>query len=125
MAGYFSSPVGEAYSVAIQSDGKIVVAGVSNDNFALARYTTAGEFDTSFDGDGKLTTDFGSVDGAYSVAIQSDGKIVVAGVSNNNFALARYTTAGVLDNSFDGDGNVTSDLGGTVTGRSVVIQSYG
>jgi len=125
VAGYFSSPVGEAYSVAIQSDGKIVVAGVSDNNFALARYTTAGELDTSFDGDGKLTTDFGSVDGAYSVAIQSDGKIVVAGVSNNNFALARYTSAGALDTSFDGDGKVTSDLGGTDTGRSVVIQSDG
>jgi uncharacterized delta-60 repeat protein len=121
------SPHGSAYSVAIQSDGKIVVAGFSNDNnnFALARYTTAGVLDTSFDVDGIVTTDFGSVDGAYSVAIQSDGKIVVAGFSNNDFALARYTTAGVLDTSFDGDGKVTSDLGGNDIGRSVVIQSDG
>ena len=126
-AGYFTSPEGTAYSVAIQSDGKIVVAGFStdNDNFALARYTTAGVLDTSFDGDGIVTTDFGSVDGAYSVAIQSDGKIVVAGFSNNDFALARYTTAGVLDTSFDGDGKVTSNLGGNDIGRSVVIQSDG
>jgi uncharacterized delta-60 repeat protein len=126
-AGYFTSPAGTAYSVAIQSDGKIVVAGFSNDNdnFALARYTTAGVLDTSFDGDGIVTTDFGSVDGAYSVAIQSDGKIVVAGFSNNDFALARYTTAGVLDTSFDGDGKVTSNLGGNDIGRSVVIQSDG
>ena len=123
--GYFTSPEGTAYSVAIQSDGKIVVGGVSNNNFALARYTTTGVLDTSFDDDGKVTTDFGSVDGAYSVAIQSDGKIVVAGFSNNDFALARYTTAGVLDTSFDGDGKVTSNLGGNDIGRSVVIQSDG
>jgi uncharacterized delta-60 repeat protein len=127
VSGYFSSPHGSAYSVAIQSDGKIVVAGFSTDNknFDLARYTTTGVLDTSFDGDGKVTTDFGSVDGAYSVAIQSDGKIIVAGFSNNDFALARYTTAGVLDTSFDGDGKVTSDLGGRDIGRSVVIQSDG
>ena len=51
------------YSVAVQSDGKIVVAGSSsngsNDDFAVARYNTNGTLDTSFDGDGKVTTAFG------------------------------------------------------------------
>ena len=126
VAGYFSSPVGEAYSVAIQSDGKIVVAGVSNDNFALARYTTAGVLDNSFDGDGKVTSDLGGTDTGRSVVIQSDGKIVVAGqFSNNNFALARYTTAGVLDTSFDGDGKLTTDFGSVDNAYSVAIQSDG
>jgi uncharacterized delta-60 repeat protein len=87
------------YSVAIQSDGKIVVAGSSNNgsdyDFALARYTTNGTLDTTFGTGGKVTTAIGeSVDGVYSVAIQSDGKIVVAGDSDNgsnyDFALARY-----------------------------------
>ena len=88
-----------AESVAIQSDGKIVVAGYSyngsNDDFALVRYNTDGSLDTSFDSDGKVTTDFGAgSDVANSVAIQSDGKIVAAGNSKNgnyrDFALVRY-----------------------------------
>ncbi|MFN7738414.1 MAG: delta-60 repeat domain-containing protein, partial [Pirellula sp.] len=88
-----------AHSVAIQSDGKIVVAGFSrfegnfnSEDFALARYNSNGSLDTTFDGDGKITTDFdGEYDNALSVAIQSDGKILVAGVSNRyDFALARY-----------------------------------
>ena len=75
-----------ACSVAIQSDGKIVAAGYSdngsNYDFALVRYNTDGSLDTSFDSDGKVTTAIGSGDdAAYSVAIQSDGKIVAAGYS--------------------------------------------
>ena len=104
-------------SVAIQSDGKIVVAGYSNNgsnfDFALARYNTDGSLDTYFDSDGKITTAIGSSnDYAFSVAIQSDGKIVVAGYSYNEsggeFALARYNTDGSLDTSFDTDGKVTT-----------------
>ena len=107
-----------AYSVAIQSDGKIVAAGDSNNgsnsDFALVRYNTDGSLDTSFDSDGKVTTAIGSgTDEAYSVAIQSDGKIVAAGYSNNgsnnDFALVRYNTDGSLDTSFDSDGKVTTD----------------
>ena len=95
-----------ARSVAIQSDGKIVAAGYSNngsnDDFALVRYNTNGTLDTTFDSDGKVTTAIGSDnDFAYSVALQSDGKIVVAGYSNNgsnfDFALVRYNTDGSLD----------------------------
>ncbi len=70
--------------MALQSDGKIVVAGGtyngSNDDFALARYNADGSLDTTFDVDGKLTTDFASLsDSVSSIALQSDGKIVVAG----------------------------------------------
>jgi uncharacterized delta-60 repeat protein len=118
-----------AHSVAIQSDGmivgKIVAVGKSDTDFALARYTTAGALDTTFDTDGKVTTDFGSTDWAHSVAIQSDGKIIAAGYSNNNFALARYTTAGALDTTFDTDGKVTTDFGSTDRAHSVAIQSDG
>jgi uncharacterized delta-60 repeat protein len=105
-----------ANSIAIQSDGKIVVAGESsngsNPDFALARYNSDGSLDTAFDGDGKVTTAVGSFDDyANSVAIQSDGKIVVAGSSyngsNTHFALSRYNSDGSLDTTFDGDGKVT------------------
>jgi uncharacterized delta-60 repeat protein len=110
----FGSPYDYAFGVAIQADGKIVVAGHSNGDFAVARYNADGSLDTSLDGDGKLTTDFGSTsDGAYSVAIQADGKIVVAGSSYNSgskddFAVARYNTDGSLDTLFDGDGKLTT-----------------
>ena len=66
----------DGQGVAIQADGKIVVAGGSGGNFALARYTAAGGLDTSFSGDGLQTTDFGAADGATAVAIQGDGRIV-------------------------------------------------
>ena len=113
-----------ARSVAIQSDGKIVAAGYSdngsNDDFALVRYNTDGSLDASFDGDGKVTTAIGSgTDQAFSVAIQSDGKIVAAGDSyngsNDDFALVRYNTDGSLDTSFDSDGKVTTAIGSVMT----------
>jgi uncharacterized delta-60 repeat protein len=71
--------------MAIQSDGKIVVAGSTStgeyetSDFAVARYNIDGTLDKAFSEDGKLTTDLGVEESAYSVAIQSDGKIVVAG----------------------------------------------
>jgi uncharacterized delta-60 repeat protein len=125
-----------AESVAIQSDGKIVAAGFSNNgsnnDFALVRYNTNGTLDTTFDSDGKVTTAIGSAnDVAYSVAIQSDGKIVAAGYSrsggsNDDFALVRYNTDGSLDTSFDSDGKVTTAIGGSNDyAESVTIQSDG
>jgi uncharacterized delta-60 repeat protein len=108
-----------AFSVAIQADGNIVAAGTShlgpgNPRFALARYEPDGSLDTTFDGNGKLTTDFtrGDDDG-YSLAFQADGKIVVAGQAgsrNTKFALARYETDGSLDPTFGGDGRLTTDF---------------
>ena len=90
-----------ASAVALQADGRIVVAGGANDetSFALARYTTFGALDTTFGTEGRVTTDFGSFSSARGVAIQADGKIVAAGsVSNeanrSNFALARYEAQG-------------------------------
>jgi uncharacterized delta-60 repeat protein len=127
-----------AQAVAIQADGKIVVAGYSNgsgtNDFALARYTTAGVLDTTFGGgDGKLVTDIVTADQdfAYAVSIQADGKIVVAGTSNgsgtNDFALARYTTAGALDATFGTGGKVTTDIvtADNDIGSAMVIQADG
>ena len=82
-------------------------------DFAVARYNPDGSPDTTFDIDGKTTFSFGSLDDrANSVAIQSDGKIVVAGQtetsSNEDFAMARINTDGSLDSTFDTDGKVTT-----------------
>ncbi len=92
----------------------------SNNDFALVRYNTDGSLDTTFDSDGKVTTAIGSgSDYAYSVAIQSDGKIVAAGYSDNgsndDFALVRYNTDGSLDTTFDSDGKVTTAIGSGMT----------
>ncbi len=135
--GKVTTPVGDdtdyAYSVAIQSDGKIIVAGASysykNSDFALVRYNTNGSLDMTFDGNGKVITNLGGYDSIYSVAIQRDSKIIAAGHkdngSNYNFALLRYDTNGSLDTTFDGDGKVITDLGGSNGARSVAIQSDG
>jgi uncharacterized delta-60 repeat protein len=131
----FFGEIDEAYSIAIQSDGKIVVGGHAlntNGNrfdFGLARYNSNGSLDGTFGTGGKQTTDFtGYDDNAYALAIQSDGKIVVAGMAYNynsyyDFALARYTTNGSLDGDFDGDGRQTVDFFGSYDGaHAIAIQ---
>jgi uncharacterized delta-60 repeat protein len=125
----------EAFAVAIQSDGKIVVAGDSNNgadfDFAVVRYNSDGGLDTSFNGTGKVTTGIGlSDDEAFGMSIQSDGKIVAAGSSNNgtdiDFAVVRYNTNGSLDTSFGTGGYVTTDFGtGDDEAFGVAIQSDG
>jgi uncharacterized delta-60 repeat protein len=120
-----------AKGVALQDDGKIVVAGSGNDgtnwNFEVVRYKSDGALDTTFSGDGKQTTNLGGDAFAQDVAIQSDGKIVVAGyVDPNNFALVRYNTDGTPDSGFDGDGIVTTSIGsGDDEAFGVAIQSDG
>lgn len=123
-----------ARAMAIQSDGKIVVAGVAGYNassnisdFLVVRYNVDGSLDPTFDGDGIVVTDFGfgAVDDDYcrGVAIQPDGKIILAGrsqVSAETYALAvvRYNPNGSLDSTFDGDGKAQFELG-------AIVEMYG
>ena len=137
---HFDDGWGAATSVAIEADGKIVVAGYAwTDSsystyydFAVARFNADGSLDTGFGTDGVVTTDFnGGNDYAYGLAIQPDGKIVVAGYAadgstGDDFALARYNTDGSLDTGFGSGGKVTTDFaGGNDHASSVVIQSDG
>ncbi len=87
-----NSNVDNARAVAIQTDGKIVAAGIdSSYYFALVRYNTDGTLDTTFGTGGMATTT--NYDKAYAVAIQSDGNIVAAGLSNDgDFVVVRYLT---------------------------------
>ena len=114
----------DAFSVLIQPDGKIVAVGSANNpatyyDFAAVRYLSNGTIDTTFGVAGKVSTDFGdqNFDRAHSAALQPDGKIVAAGfaISQNggvqNFAVARYTSNGVLDTTFSGDGKNQIDFG--------------
>lgn len=122
-----------AWDIAFQPDGKAVVAGgtgVTNKDFALVRINPGGSLDAFFGGDGKVTTDLGSIDdNARAVAIQGDGKIVAVGhinVSNNkDFAVVRYKPDGTLDASFGGNGIVTADLYEDDLGLGMVLQPDG
>jgi uncharacterized delta-60 repeat protein len=124
-----------ALRVAMGSDGTIVAAGRagagSAPDFALARYNPDGSLDTGFGSGGKVTTDFGGVDLANGLALQIDGKIVVAGGAglgvpqDARFALARYNPAGSLDTSFGSAGKVTTDFGSPGAAQDVVLQSNG
>jgi uncharacterized delta-60 repeat protein len=120
--GKFLLPIGAsndiANAVALQPDGKIVVAGTcsngSNDDFCVARLNTDGTLDASFGGpggagNGKFLLPIGSGnDKATALALQPDGKIVIAGTcsngSNDDFCVARLNADGTLDQSFDGPG---------------------
>ena len=101
-----------AKSVAIQSDGKIIVTGDNNVRLLLARFDADGLADTTHFGTNGVTIDdlFSSAQPVTSLAIQDDGKIVVGGWessgSDSCFYLARYLTDGTLDTSFDSDGIV-------------------
>ncbi|MFN6440948.1 MAG: DUF4347 domain-containing protein [Nostoc sp. DedSLP01] len=122
-------------SILIQPDGKIVVTGGvmvnGSNNFILARYNSNGSIDTNFGSSGKVITDFpGTHDFGYSVALGSDGKIVVAGGTgdiglNGNFALTRYNSDGTLDANFGNGGKVVTDLGGNDVGLSLAILQDG
>ena len=106
----------------IQTDGKIVIAGHfdngTDKDFYVARINQFG-MDNSFGTNGVATYDFGpGNDEAWAMTLQTDGSILLAGnVSNGNdadFGLLKYTTAGVLDNTFGTAGVLTTELGGNV-----------
>jgi uncharacterized delta-60 repeat protein len=103
-------------SIAIQTDGKPIIAGwtydPTNTDFVVARYNIDGTPDITWGGDGIVTTDFNSsFDQAQAVKIQDDGKVVLVGFSDSSFAIARYNVDGSLDNSFNLTGKKVSNLG--------------
>lgn len=139
-----------AYGIVVQSDGKIIVAGhststITGKDFAVVRYNADGTLDNTFGSNGVVTTDLqlGSDDVAYSVTLQADGKIVLAGYSDNgsnkDAALVRYNTNGIIDSTFGNNGIVITDfensqqdeikvvkihpLGNIIVGGTTVISS--
>ncbi len=134
-----------ATAVAVQGDGKIVVAGTAGNNiasdFGLVRYNADGSPDTTFNGTGKVITQFpvppfqprGA--SASCIAVQSDGKILVAGYAQNgtdyDFAIVRYHgdvstgTPGTPDTAFGGTGIVTTHMGGDDFPSCMTIQADG
>jgi uncharacterized delta-60 repeat protein len=125
-----------AYATAIQPDGRILAAGVSDArgtyDFALARYTSTRDLDPTFGHGGFVLTDFGhSYDWAYALALQPDGHILVAGVSDvsgsKDFALARYNPDGTPDFNFGRGGRTVLRLRSLTTDiiHGIVVQPDG
>lgn len=122
-------------SAALQSDGKIVVAGYCHSavdaDFVIARYNSNGNLDTTFGTDGKIITVVGnSWDSPFSVLVQVDGKIVVSGYTVNGaewrIAVLRYNSNGSLDNNFGNGGvKITSIEPSYHWGGSAVLQQDG
>jgi len=109
----------EAHALALQNDGKLVVAGSiysrTGSDFLLVRYNSDGSLDDTFGADGKVITDFGSsYERANALVLQGDGKLVIAGSDlgiGNDFALVRYNSDGSLDTAFGTNGKVMTDFG--------------
>ena len=122
-------------AMAIQNDGRIVVAGLlankTKFNLIVARYTMNGNLDNTFGINGRVILPIGSSgSGAYSVAIQNDAKIVVGGYSyngdNNYFTSVRFNPDGNLDKSFGTNGIVITPVTNFSSFiRSVIIQNDG
>ena len=108
---------GGANSMAIDSRNRIVVAGGTTESyaggeFALSRYRPNGSLDSSFGAGGKVTTHFARGHGATDVAVDSRARIVAAGYSGRDFALARYepTIGSLLRRRRQGDDRLRWDL---------------
>jgi uncharacterized delta-60 repeat protein len=122
--------LGTIRGVAIQGDGKIVVTGTgfnggTSNDIVVVRLDINGFFDFGFGTTGTAIAALAGNQAAYDVVIQSDGKILVAGESGGDFAAVRFTTAGVLDTTYDTDGMVTTNIGGPDQGRAAVVQADG
>jgi len=142
--GYITTPIGsldaDAAALAVQVDGKIVAAGLAGNavtnvwDVALLRYNTNGTLDLPFGGTntGMVITDIGSSSNyANAVALQADGKIVVAGnafanpfANTSDIAVLRYNTDGTLDTTGFGspNGYVTTSIGAFDDGFAVAVQ---
>ena len=136
-AGTLSTPmdtfVARGQSVALQPNGKIVVAGTCGTlgatSFCLVRFDANGALDSGFGVAGKLSTLIGNSSEGFSVALQPDGKIVVGGtcriINQLVFCLARYLANGTLDTSFGTAGKRTTPIGSYATLRSIALQPSG
>jgi uncharacterized delta-60 repeat protein len=122
-------------AVAIDGSNNIVATGVTSTgsgpafrNFAVARFTPSGQLDPAFGNGGKVSTDiFGHWDDCYALAIQSDGKILAVGFSDDPngpqfyFTIVRYNTNGGLDSTFGTGGIVTTNIAGELQNYAYAV----
>ncbi|HEX8656043.1 MAG TPA: T9SS type A sorting domain-containing protein [Hymenobacter sp.] len=134
---FSAAPTDKAVAVALQPDGKLIVAGQGREGLELARYTTTGTLDATFGTGGKATflVPFPSVSPCYhfqasyipttvqtyGLCLQTDGKLVVVGSASQTASfVARFLPSGALDTNF-GSSGVTYICGGTVSGYAVRV----
>ena len=113
---------------ALQPDGKIVLAGGSDGQVAVARLNPSGSLDTTFSGDGKKLFSWGAISEATSVLVLPNGKILLAGFSGpegGNIQVARLNANGALDNTFGTGGKAPVDFGGDDFGLAMARQANG
>jgi uncharacterized delta-60 repeat protein len=129
--GFSADNYAEAWDLIQQSDGKLLVAGAAEGNFALARYHSNGSLDNTFGSGGLVTTGFDNLSSISAVTQQRDGNLLAAGATrffddDDNFAgsftLARYLATGALDTSFGTAGKVITDVKVGVDRISDVIE---
>jgi uncharacterized delta-60 repeat protein len=113
-------------SIALRPGGKIVVGGFAGNRYALAQYEMNGSLDGAFSNDGKATASYNnSSHYGRDIAIQSDGKVVIAGQIGSNFGLMRFRINGTLDAAFGTGGIVLTNFGDIEAGSGVALQSDG
>ncbi len=98
---------------AVQSDGKILLAGYYLANFLLIRLNADATVDSSFGTNGAAIKDINGIDRASVIGFQSDGKIIVAGDAGFDFTVARFNANGSIDNSFGTAGASSIDISGS------------
>jgi uncharacterized delta-60 repeat protein len=114
-------------SIATLPSGKIITIGIDNTGYIyIYQLNTNGSLDFTFNGSGIYSFYFGSNDGvAYSLAVQKDGGILVAGKSNSKFAIARILSTGILDNTFNTNGILSIDFfGQTSVANGVAVDTF-
>ena len=129
-----------ANAVAVQPDGKVLLAGAcydgtgfanqgNNYNFCAARYSSDGTLDTTWNGSGTVITLIGVNGQAFAATVLADGKVLLAGgcaATNNDFCSVRYNANGTLDTTWGGTGKVITDFAsGTDTARAIAVQPDG
>lgn len=115
-----------AVAVSLLPDGRIVVAGKSSLGFTLCRILADGGDDPALGSGGPVGISLSGSDEAAAMAVQPDGKVVVAGTSANDIAVVRFNEDGSPDATFDGDGRLTTPVGaGNDLGTAVAIQPDG
>ena len=119
-----SSTDDKATESIVQPDGKILVGGYSNDDFAVVRYNTDGSLDASFGTNGIALVDSAN-DQAATIALQSDGKILIAGFSYGNAMVARLNADGGIDTSFGTNGIAILASADAYSAEDLLVQSDG
>lgn len=119
--------ISRVFSIIQQTESNLLAAGYSNSNLIIVRYLNNGSLDTSFGGGGTgyVTTPLGTTDGIQQIIRQTDGKLVAVGSGLGRLAVARYSSEGALDTTFNGTGIVTTPVGTQASGYGIVQQPDG